>query len=261
MPLEVIIHQPLHRTHETPLLFVHGAWHGAWCWEEHFLPYFTKLGYECHALSLRGHGHSPLTGWLPGASIKDYVADVTEVASRMQPAPALIAHAMGGFVVQKVLEDHAAPAGVLLASIPPGGAFTPTIRFLSHDLGAFLRGLGNLSTFHTIESREHAQWAFFSDDMPEDQVRQYFRKMSAEPDGSGLDMLLFTRVRPKRVKTPLLVLGASRDAIIPPHLVEQTARAYGVQPEYFDMAHDMMLEAGWEQVAGRLAAWLAERGV
>jgi len=28
----------------TPLVFVHGAWHGAWCWDEFFLPCFADKG-------------------------------------------------------------------------------------------------------------------------------------------------------------------------------------------------------------------------
>jgi hypothetical protein len=33
-PLEVITYKPLSSPRPTPLLFVHGAWHGAWCWIE-----------------------------------------------------------------------------------------------------------------------------------------------------------------------------------------------------------------------------------
>jgi pimeloyl-ACP methyl ester carboxylesterase len=43
----------------TPLLFVHGAWHGAWCWDEYFLDFFAGRGYRALAVSLRGHGNSP----------------------------------------------------------------------------------------------------------------------------------------------------------------------------------------------------------
>jgi hypothetical protein len=25
---------------KPPLLFVHGSYHSAWCWQEHFMPYF-----------------------------------------------------------------------------------------------------------------------------------------------------------------------------------------------------------------------------
>ncbi len=44
--------------------------------------------------------------------------------------------------------------------------------------------------------------------------------------------------------------------------VEATARAYGTKAEMFpDMAHDMMLESGWQSVADRILGWLSERGL
>ncbi|MBI5715520.1 MAG: alpha/beta hydrolase, partial [Chloroflexi bacterium] len=45
MQLELITRQPASNPRPTPLLFVHGAWHGAWCWAEYFLPYFAQHGY------------------------------------------------------------------------------------------------------------------------------------------------------------------------------------------------------------------------
>ena len=41
------------------LLFVHGTWHAAWCWDEHFLDFFASKGHHALAVSLRGHGGSP----------------------------------------------------------------------------------------------------------------------------------------------------------------------------------------------------------
>ena len=58
----------------------------------------------------------------------------------------------------------------------------------------------------------------------------------------------------------MLVIGAEKDTVIFPKLVEDTARAYGTKAEIFpDMAHDVMLEAGWEQVAKRILEWLEEK--
>ncbi len=48
LSLEVISQQPQSNARPTPLLFVHGAWHGAWCWEN-FLPYFAQHGYQTQA--------------------------------------------------------------------------------------------------------------------------------------------------------------------------------------------------------------------
>lgn len=38
--------------HSAPLLFVHGAWHGSWCWDENFLDFFAARGYRAIAASL-----------------------------------------------------------------------------------------------------------------------------------------------------------------------------------------------------------------
>ncbi|MBN1137273.1 MAG: alpha/beta hydrolase, partial [Anaerolineae bacterium] len=62
--------------------------------------------------------------------------------------------------------------------------------------------------------------------------------------------------------TPLLVLGAADDRLISPSEVEATAQAYGVRAEFFpNMAHDMMLEDGWQMVADRILGWLDEQGL
>jgi alpha-beta hydrolase superfamily lysophospholipase len=73
-------------------------------------------------------------------------------------------------------------------------------------------------------------------------------------------MILFNLPKPGRVKTPVLVLGGTEDAIFSPAEVNATAHAYRTQPEIFpDMAHDMMLEPNWQNVAERILAWLEER--
>ncbi|GKU97579.1 hypothetical protein SLEP1_g10712 [Rubroshorea leprosula] len=37
-----------------PLVFVHGSYHAAWCWAEHWLPFFSVSGFDCYAISLLG---------------------------------------------------------------------------------------------------------------------------------------------------------------------------------------------------------------
>ncbi len=70
MNLEIITRKPRGESYDTPILFVHGAWHGARHWDEHFLPYFAEQGFEAHALNFRNHGKSESTGqlrWRRGA--------------------------------------------------------------------------------------------------------------------------------------------------------------------------------------------------
>ena len=126
--LEVIDKGSSTESHPVPLLFVPGTWHAAWCWDEHFLDFFADKGYRAVALSLRGHGASSLSKPLKSCSIAAYVDDVHAVVSKLGSPPVLIGHSVGGFIVQKYLESHDAPAGVLLASTPPRGGRAGTLR-------------------------------------------------------------------------------------------------------------------------------------
>ncbi len=120
--LEVIDRGSSSQAHPAPLLFIHGGWHGAWCWDEHFLGYFSGQGYRVLAVSLRGHGNSFSPKPLRTCSVADYVEDVASVADRLPTKPVVIGHSMGGYVVQKYLESRDAHAGVLIASVPARGS-------------------------------------------------------------------------------------------------------------------------------------------
>ena len=114
----------------TPLLFVHGAYSAAWCWQEHFLAFFAEAGFASYAVSLSGHGKSRGRKMLDQLSIDDYVRDVEEAAAGLRAPPVLIGHSMGGFVVQKVLERRVAPAAVLMCSVPPQGLMASAVGLM-----------------------------------------------------------------------------------------------------------------------------------
>jgi pimeloyl-ACP methyl ester carboxylesterase len=259
MRLELITKQAISRAHTTPLLFVHGAWHAAWCWDEHFLDYFASQGYSSYALSLRGHGASEGRERLRWTSIADFVADVASVAAQLPTPPAVIGHSMGGLVIQKYLETHPAPAAVLLASVPPAGALATTLRIARRHPLELVKANVQMSMYPIVGTVQLTREAFFSTNMPVNKVQGYFDKLQDEAYRAFLDMVALNLARPQRVKTPLLVLGGARDTIFHPYEVEATARAYHTQAVIFpDMAHDMMLEAGWQAVADRIIAWLKE---
>lgn len=263
MNLEIITRKPKSgATRPTPLLFVHGAWHGAWCWDEYFLPYFADKGYLARALSLRGHGKSEGRERLRWTSIRGYVDDVAQVASDFANPPVVIGHSMGGFVVQKYLEKHDAPAGVLLASIPPHGYFPAMIRAgIKHPLALLKSGV-RANPYHLVGTPQLAHNAFFSADLPAEKVEKYFKGIQQESFAGVFDVNLFYLPRPKRVKTPMLVLGGATDKVFTVREVEGTGRAYNTTAEIFPYtAHDMMLEVNWKAVADRIIAWLQARNI
>jgi pimeloyl-ACP methyl ester carboxylesterase len=260
MNLETISRSPKSPTHPTPLLFIHGMWHGAWCWDETFLPFFADNGYHAVSLSLRGHAGSE--GKIRGSTIADYVADVEQVARTFETPPVLVGHSMGGFIVQKYLETHDAPAGVLLASVPPYGLWPGLARVTLHNPLITLKCILQWRLYPVVERPADARWGLFSASMPEEQLLKYHAQMNDESFRMFLDLLGLNLAHPKRVRTPLLILGAEKDAVISQRDVRATAKAYGTRAEFFpNMAHDMMLEAGWRSVAERILEWLKERGI
>jgi hypothetical protein len=53
------------------------------------------------------------------------------------------------------------------------------------------------------------------------------------------------------------VFGAAHDAFFSPAMVQEAALIHGVEPQIFpDMAHAMMLEPEWRDVATAIAEWL-----
>ncbi len=260
--LETIKEEPQYDARSTPILFVHGMSHAAWCWAEHFLPYFARHRYAAHALSLRGHGGSEGRERLRWTALSEYVSDVAQVAGQMERPPVLVGHSMGGMVVQKYLESNATPAAVLLASVPPGGVGPATLRIsVGHPL-LFMKANLAMSMIPLFSTPQLAREYLFSPGMPEDKVRAYCSRLQDESYRAYLDMMGLDLPRPERVRVPILVLGAADDRLITPGEVEATARAYRTQAEVLPgMAHDMMLEAGWQAVADRILIWLKELGL
>jgi len=256
--LELITRRPEAGAHGRPLLFVHGAYAGAWCWDEHFLPYFAGHGYTAHALSLSGHGGSPDRARLDGYSIDDYVGDVVRVVETLGNSPVLIGHSMGGFVVQKYLEHGDAPAAVLLSSVPPQGLMASALGLafrrpsLMNDLNRLLGG-GRVDV-------ESLRRALFHQPVDKADLRRYLRASQPESHRAIWDMSLFNLPRVHLVgRIPLLVVGAAHDELIPPGQVELTARSYGVAAHIVpDIGHGMMLERGWQNVAEMVRKWLEQ---
>lgn len=262
MKLEVITKLPRETKHSTPLLFVHGAWHGAWCWEN-FLPYFAEHGYEAHALSLRGHGNSEGRDGLRWHSAANgYVADVEQVVDQLGKAPVIIGHSMGGYITQKYLETHDAPAGVLLASVPVSGIFMMMMRFLRRRPMATLKALLLMNPWYFVNSPELVKEGFFSDDFPDNEFQRLVPYIQPESFGAALELTFSHLPRPKKVKTPLLVLAAENDRVFTLAEERATAKAYGTEAIVFpNMAHDMMLEKNWQSVADKILEWLQTQGL
>lgn len=245
-----------------PLLFVHGAWHGAWCWDVHFLPWFFEKGYSVYALSLGNHGNSSGSKPLWHTGIADYVQDVETVIAQLGAPPVVIGHSMGGFVVQKLLEREKLPlAGVvLMASVPHFGAWKIVLKLAGIYPLRFVKANLTLSLYGFVNTAELVKRHFFSENMPMEELRIFSEQMQDESYRVMWDLMAFQLPHPRGIKQlpPMLVLGAEHDFIVPVNDVKKTARAYRTEAVILpDLAHDMMLDRNWQAAALLLSKWLA----
>lgn len=254
--LERLHRAPDKATDRPPLLFVHGAYTGAWCWDEHFLPFFAQHGYDAYAISLSGHGQSEGREALDSLRLADYVEDVFTTLNELPAPPVLIGHSMGGLVVQKVLERTAVPGAALLCAAPPHGIGPSALRML-------LQRPALLFTLNAIlagrePALDHVREALFHQVLDEAELARYVRRCQPESMRAMWDMTAFDLPHTRRMHgVPLLILGAEYDQLIPPGEVEATGRALATPAEILPgFGHALMLEPDWERAAQRILEWL-----
>ncbi|MDG4721032.1 MULTISPECIES: alpha/beta hydrolase [Thalassospira] len=241
-----------------PIVFVHGAFTGAWCWNEHFLTWFADKGFETVSFSLRGHGGSGGRQLRNLASIDDYVEDLEEVVDTLGQTPVLIGHSMGGYIIQKYLERHTAEAAILMASVPPEGllASNAIMAMAQPDLYfqmAWLQAIGP----HTF-LRDRLGRAMLSPDIAEDEGMIYFGRLETESQRALMDMMGANPIFLSADQVPaMLVIGARDDEIIQSELIHHTAKRYHADYALVDdIHHAMMLDKNWEMVADTMLEWL-----
>ena len=257
MKLEILTRTPPTPSKRPPLLFVHGAWTGAWMWGEHFLDYFAARGFDVYAPSLRAHGGSangrPLR-WIP---LSDYVRDVERAAEAIGRTPVIVGHSMGGLIVQRYVETHEVLGTALLCSVPPRGIGRSSLRVARHHPAAMLRVNLTLSLMPLIEDVRVAHHLISSPSTPLEHFRRYHARLQDESFRAFVDMLATGLPGKPTTRAPVLVMGAGDDFLFDEHDVRATARAYGVEPEFVPgIGHSVQLEPEWERFAERLAAWL-----
>ena len=252
--LEVTVKKSAKPSDHPPLLFVHGAWHGAWCWHN-FLDYFSSKGFNCYAPSLCGHGKSDNAKSLKTTRLDDYIDNVKSVVDSIYEEtgkkPVIIGHSMGGLITQKYLElDHDIPKAILVAPVPRHGVWQTTLRMTARLPLPFITVNLTWSLWPLVGTKKRTQKAFFSENIPDEKLNKYFLQMQDESYLGFWDMLIFRLPSPKKVTTQVTVLGAENDTIFSVKEIKSTARAYGTEAVIFEnIAHDMMLEENWKDVA------------
>lgn len=249
---------------QATVVLVHGAWHGAWCWQDGFAQRLAERGIASVAPSLPGHAGSASSRRLNRLRMRDYVdavVAVVEAETSRTGAPVFVAgHSMGGAITQLLLARTERPAlagAALLAAMPPKGVIGVTLDLARHETGLFAVANARLDLGRLVRSPDQVRSRFFRPATPAPVVEACHARVQSESYAAFLDMLVLDRPKPRPVPEPILVVGAQEDTIFGPDDVAATAAAWGTRPVMVpDLGHDVMLDEGWERVADLLADWI-----
>lgn len=256
------LHRPAVGPTRSPrLLFVHGGYATAGCWDAYFLPYFSRRGFDCRALDLAGHGASDGRERLDSFGLDDYVEDVTQVAQGIEGPLILIGHSMGSAVVERVLEQQPAQAAILMAPVPPGGILGATMNIAFSQPSFFgeqtraTRGEYSEKTLQTIRD------VYYSRETKNEDLIRFGRLFQSESRRAILDLtLLAMRIGGRRPKLPVLVVGGAADAVFQPGLLSFTASRWQADQLIIPGAgHTLMLDAHWQAAATKIADWIEQQ--
>ncbi len=256
MKLEHIVRSPTGDRKPIPVLLLHGAWHGAWCYDQ-WLDDFAAHGYETHAFSLPGHGGSESDRLLNLYGMGDYVAALTEIVAGITPTPFVVGHSMGGYILQWYLRLPTAqtlPGGVLLASIPTVGAVPFYVsEFIKNPPLMLLAGL-TLNLKLLVNTRERFAQSFLAPESA-DIADRYYQKVQNESARVALEVAT-PILNSHRIKTPILVVAGEKDTVFPLPRQQRTAKAYNAELYIAkNQGHDLMIERDNSGTAAAIREW------
>jgi pimeloyl-ACP methyl ester carboxylesterase len=246
----------------APILFLHGAFGGAWMWREIFMPYFARRGRASLAVSVRGHGTSEGRADLKTCHLAHYLDDVRRGFAEFHEPPVVIAHSLGGLLAQMLIGRETMRALVLLGSLPPEGlmlesprlAFTHTSIWLEGVLGSFGQSR------RPIELAAHQ--LLFSEGLPPDWVARYSARMTPESPLVLAEAHLPMPIAPAFLfGIPTMVWHGTEDRLVLQPSSVRTALYHGGEHHTAErQGHFLQLDVGAETVAHHVIRWIDRIG-
>lgn len=228
------------------ILFVHGGYHGAWCFAN-YLKYFDAANIPTAAMDMRGHGGLPQTPDLHLQGVRDMAQDVASACATLERSVIVIGHSAGALVAAAAGETTPFCGLGLLAPSPPGQL--DGLRPLP------LMPKGNLVT---PPSDDICSQKFLRGE-PVLDIRDFTQRLCPEsPQMLNDRYALRIHIDQAAFDIPAICIAAGRDlgALHPEGQDQATARFFGAEYNLLDDApHCMMLSTNWRDSAALIESW------
>jgi pimeloyl-ACP methyl ester carboxylesterase len=219
----------------SSFVLVHGAWHGAWCWER-IVPLLESRGHRVVAPDLPGMGNDPTP--LSEVTLQGWARSIADVIRREAEPVILLGHSRGGIVVSQAAEyvpERIRTLVYLTAFLVPNGQ---TLQDTMRQIPPRPESEGSL-----VFSPDHATSMIapdavrrvFYNTTPEEWVGRAARLVGREPTMSFVTPLDVTESRFGSV--PRVYIACSEDRAIAPELQQRMVKAMPCR-EVITMATD-----------------------
>jgi pimeloyl-ACP methyl ester carboxylesterase len=227
----------------TQYVLVHGACHGAWCWDE-VAARLRRRGHQVIAPDLPGHGRRAAE--VRQASVATYARAVASAMAQAGVSRGIVVgHSMAGLVIPKAAELAPRRVAHLVflaaAVVPDGGSLAATNATPpAHEmLRGMVAGRGDGTFLYPAETA----WTRWMGDLPRHHP-QVVRALSlltpqaVRPFVEPVDLRQFYAMR-----VPRTYIRCLADAAVPPDRAAGYAARLGVTPVDMACAHNAMLSA------------------
>lgn len=215
-------------TQKYNIVFICGASHAEWCWDENFTKYFIKKGYSVniHVLSKNAR------------NVRNSVLILEEIIRKIKRENnsklAIVSHSMGNLILNEYLQDdkniNNVNAIVLLSPYPISNRLLNAIKISFNYYG---------------KTKEEL---FFSGRV--DKAEEYVAKMKEEAKNIRLLTLTYSSIKFFCKFVPTFIIGSKNDRCIPVKSLIDSMNYYGATLKiYNELCHDCMLDPHWEKVA------------
>lgn len=242
------------------IVLVHGICHGAWCWEN-FINFFAAQGYQCYAVSLRGHSYSEGKENLNSFTLSDYVEDVKTVVDMCATKPFLVGHSMGGAVVQQYIGKYSDTVQGAVLFAPATAPRMTRCDVIPKNCNLFFATLIAFG-WKLMFSKEYItqRAAFFTGTDKDGKKVQRVKNTTdyaklLQPESKEIiggfikagDLIKADYSDNYSIDIPVFVIGSYADQYFPQKSLEKTATAYAQNGKTAlkildHLCHDMMLD-------------------
>ena len=255
-----------------PVVFVHGLWIHATSWGP-WIERFGAAGYQATAADWPGdpstvEGARADPRSIADRGIEEIVEHHKRYIGRLDERPILVGHSFGGLIIQRLLAEDFAVAGVAIDPAPIKGVLRLPVSSLK-VAAPVLRKPANRDLATTL-TKDEFRYAF-GNAIPTEESDELYARWAIPGPGRPLFESAFAAVTlhsPAWVDTknssrgPLLFIAGGRDHTVPATVVRAARRRYRRSAavtdilEFPDRGHSITLDQGWPEIADAALDWL-----